>query len=111
MITQIGAFREYELVLCSGFDSVRGIIGREKILENRILVFRNCPQIHSFFAQQPFYATFIEANYRTYECVQMLPNRLSMIKSWNTICLESKDLLSASEIESVIKLFSEKNFK
>lgn len=111
MLRSLGQINQKEIIIASGLDSIRGIIGREDILHKGLLLFPNCPQIHSFFVQQPFYATFVEGNYRAYECVQMLPNRLSMIKPWNTICLESKDLLSASEIENVIKLFSEKNFK
>jgi hypothetical protein len=110
MLRSLGKINQKELVLATGLDSIRGIIGREDILDKTLLLFKNCPQIHSFFVRQPFYVTFISADYRDYECLRMSPNRLSKMKSWNSICLESKSRLSATEIENVIKLFRHKSF-
>lgn len=110
MLRSLGQINQKEIVLATGLDSIRGIIGREEILDKSLLLFRNCPQIHSFFVRQPFYVTFVSANLRDYECRQMFPNRLSKMKSWNSICLESKSRLSAIEIENVIELFRNKSF-
>lgn len=89
MLKSLGQVADLEVLECAGIDAVRGIIGREKMLESSIFLFRDCPMIHSFGVRRPFYAIFISRAGKLLGKEYVGPNRLSGFYQVSTLCLES----------------------
>lgn len=104
MFNHLGTVGSLKIVECSGWDAMRGIIGREEMLQTHCFLFRNCPMIHSFLVKKPFYAIFIESAGRTVYKELVKPFRFSGIYQFSALCLESKMDLTDSEIQKIVAL-------
>ena len=104
MLKRIGNIAGLEVVECSGLDAVRGIIGREEMLDAHCFLFRNCPMIHSFLVKKPFYAIFIESTGRNVYKERVKPFRFSGLYQFSALCLESKTDLTNNEIQRIVAL-------
>lgn len=99
MLKLIGKSDENDWYLATGTDRIRGIIGREEILDHAIIVFENCPQIHSFFVRNPFRFFVVDPDRREliFDGI-LLSNRVSGFFSFKTIFFESRVNINTQEI-------------
>lgn len=87
-------------------DKTRGVIGRESLLTNGLLLIPNCNWVHSFFIQNPLRIYFLSEDYLSLlDTIELNPNHFSRLH-WNaTHTLEtSLDVSSAMYQETILYL-------
>lgn len=101
----MGSVSGYTVFVASGWDSVRGIIKREDLLNDHIIVFKNCPSIHSFGVRKTFLASFY--THDGLRCIgreYIKVNRFSGFYKHNAICLESSVSCSEHVLDQAVVL-------
>jgi hypothetical protein len=96
----------YVYVFTTFFERIRGVIGREELLEEGVCVLLQCNCVHSFFLHKPLYVYFFSRDYRLLFTICLSPYRISPFVVGASFVVETSRPLSSGEISDIIRALS-----